>query len=86
MRTGIRFESAREKLAREVAELRGKSAAARIEVLIELSDLCGELLESSPRRERQLHLLEERERLGHARWKELIETHVRTTATRDSSR
>ena len=86
MKLGIRFASEREKLIRDVSELRGASAEERFEALLELSEFCENLLEASPYRERQLALLEEREQVERERWKELIKRHDRRQAESDTSR
>ena len=72
----MEFPSEREKLTEEVARWRSAAPAERLLAALELSDLCGALRASSPRRERQVALLEEKEREGHRRWREVIQRHA----------
>jgi len=72
----VRFPSEREKLAEEVARWRSATPAERLLAALELSDLCEALRASSPRRERQTALLEEKERQEHRRWREVIRRHA----------
>jgi hypothetical protein len=76
MDISMRFPSEREKLAEEVARWRSASPAERLLAGLELSDLCETLRASSPRRERQTALLEEKEQEGHRRWREVIQRHA----------
>jgi hypothetical protein len=71
----VRFPSEREKLAEEVARWRSSTPAERLLAALELSDLCEALRASSPRRERQVALLEEKEREGRRLWMEVIQRH-----------
>jgi hypothetical protein len=71
----IPFPSAAEKLARDAAEFAGASAEMRFQSLLELSALCERLLAASPCRERQLELLDEREREGRERLRRWIRSH-----------
>lgn len=72
----VRFPSERQKLAEEVARWRSATPAERLLAVLELSDLCEALRAASPHRERQIALLEEKEREGHRRWMEVIRRHA----------
>ena len=72
----IRFATAQDKLARDLAEYDGASPDRRHLAVLELAQICETLLESSPRQERQIALLDERERIGRERMKEWIRSHA----------
>ena len=77
MKIAVRFPTAEEKLEAEVREYRSSSADERIMAMAELTALCDDFLSASPRREQQIHLLEENERLQNDCWRKLIHRYVR---------
>jgi hypothetical protein len=72
----VRFPSAREKLAQEVAWYRAASAAERLQAVFDLYELCESLRNASPRRRRQLELLAENEAAEEQAWKDFIRRHA----------
>ncbi len=69
MLTKVKFPTEREKLERDAASYRGKSADYRVQALLELLRLCEDLSAASQARPRQLALLDEREEEGNRRWR-----------------
>jgi hypothetical protein len=69
----VEFPTEREKLEKDVAPYRGKSADSRMQALLELLQLSEDLSAASGVRARQLALLAEREEEGHRRWRQLQE-------------
>ena len=69
MLTKVKFPTEREKLERDAAPYRGKSADYRVQALLELLRLCEDLSAASQARPRQIALLDEREEEGNRRWR-----------------
>lgn len=77
MKIPVRFPTTEEELEAQIREHHSRSADERIMAMAELAALCEDFLSASPRREQQIHLLEENERRQNECWRQLIHRHVR---------
>ena len=77
MKIDVKFPTAEEKFEAEICEHRSNSADERIMAMAELTCLCESFLSASPRREQQIHILEENERFQNDCWRKLIHRYVR---------